>query len=211
MYIDRFSEDELAKKREIWSILVSVFFQQYLDNTTTVLDIGCGWGEFINFIKAKNKFAIDVSDQCKRFLMPDVKFSLQSCCEISFRDNSVDVIFASNLFEHLPARNDVCTAIKECYRVLRSGGTLLILQPNYKFCYKEYFDFFDHYQAYTDRSMEEILRLNRFSVIEIHPRFLPFSTKQRLPQSPFFVKLYLKLPFLWKIFGKQMFIVAQKP
>ena len=42
-------------------------------------------------------------------------------------------------------------------------------------------------------------------------RFLPFTTQGALPTHPLLVKLYLKFPFVWKLLGKQFFIVAQKP
>jgi hypothetical protein len=42
------------------------------------------------------------------------------------------------------------------------------------------------------------------------PKFLPYTTKSRLPRFLFLVKIYLKLPILYKIFGGQAFIVVSK-
>lgn len=211
MYKDFFLAEEIETRKALWRVLVSDFFQQYIDEQRdTVLDIGSGWGEFINAVKARRKLAIDVSAEYARFLAPNVQYSLQSCFHTALRDESVDVVFASNVFEHLPARDDVMTALTECRRILRPGGRMMILQPNFKYCSREYFDIFDHYQAYTHVSMREVLQMTGFRVRVLHPRFLPFSTKQHLPQAPAIVKLYLALPLAWRVFGKQMFIVAEK-
>jgi hypothetical protein len=44
----------------------------------------------------------------------------------------------------------------------------------------------------------------------VYPQFVPYSTKSRLPRAIFLIRWYLKIPLLWKIFGKQMLIVARK-
>jgi hypothetical protein len=43
------------------------------------------------------------------------------------------------------------------------------------------------------------------------PKFLPYTTKSRLPQAPWLVSLYLKIPLAWHILGKQALVVAYKP
>jgi ubiquinone/menaquinone biosynthesis C-methylase UbiE len=211
MYKDVFSDAEIVQRRALWRVLVRHFFQKYVKPEETVLDIGSGWGEFINQIEARRRVAIDVSDEYRRYHGPGLLYSLQSCCNLAFKDGAADVVFASNVFEHLASRDDLMAALKEIRRVLRPGGRLLILQPNFKYCYREYFDIFDHYQAYTHVSMREILQLSGFTIRELHARFLPFSTKQRLPQAGWLVKLYLAMPIWWRVFGKQMFIVAERP
>ena len=211
MYKDVFSDAEIVQRKALWRVLVRHFFQKYVKPEETVLDIGSGWGEFINEITARRRVAIDVSDEYHRYHGPGLLYSVQSCCNLAFKDGAADVAFASNVFEHLASRDDVMAALKEIRRILRPGGRLLILQPNFKYCYREYFDIFDHYQAYTHVSMREILQLNGFTIGELHPRFLPFSTKQRLPQAGWLVKLYLAMPIWWRVFGKQMFIVAIRP
>src|SRR5438128_2389267 len=133
MYKDVYTAGEIEQRKAIWRVLVDDFFQKYInENEDTVLDIGCGWGEFINAVKARRKLGIDVSGEYRRFLERGSLYSLQSCCNTAFRNESVDVIFASNLFEHLPSRDDVMITLTECRRTLRHHGTLLILQPNFK-------------------------------------------------------------------------------
>jgi hypothetical protein len=90
------------------------------------------------------------------------------------------------------------------------GGVLLILQPNIRFAYREYWDFIDHVLPLSDKSLAEALMLTGFSIDKMIPRFLPYSTKSGLPVNSFLVKWYLRLPFAWRIFGKQCFVAASK-
>jgi len=95
-------------------------------------------------------------------------------------------------------------------RILNLGGVLIILQPNIRYCYKEYWDFFDHYLPFSDRSLVKALHMVGFKIEQVLPKFLPYTTKSKIPQNPFLVKIYLKLPFIWKLMGKQMFILGRK-
>jgi hypothetical protein len=47
-----------------------------------------------------------------------------------------------------------------------------------------------------------------FDVVTNIPRFLPYSTKSRLPSGPALVKLYLRVPLAWRVLGAQAFLVA---
>jgi hypothetical protein len=70
--------------------------------------------------------------------------------------------------------------------------------------------FFDHITPLDDRSITEALEISGFSIKKCIPRFLPYSTKSRLPKSLMGLKIYLMVPFLWKLFGKQFLIIAEK-
>jgi hypothetical protein len=59
--------------------------------------------------------------------------------------------------------------------------------------------------------MGEALTVAGFRVVECRARFLPYTTKSRLPQWAPLVRLYLRLPVAQFLFGKQMFVVAERP
>jgi len=94
--------------------------------------------------------------------------------------------------------------------VFLNGGVILILQPNIKFAYKEYWDFFDHNVPLSDKSLVEALGIAGFEVDKVIPAFLPYTTKSRLPQWELLVRIYLKIPFIWRILGKQVFVIGRK-
>lgn len=211
LYNNRFSTDEKNLKLRIWQILCSDFFSKHIPNSASVLEIACGFGEFLKNIQAKRKIGVDLNSESKKHLSPDIEFLNQSAADMqSVGDGSIDVVFASNFFEHLPNKIEMDKVLKETRRVLRTGGKLIIMQPNIRYCYDQYWDFYDHHLALSDLSTKEGLELSGFKVETVIPRFMPYSTKSKIPKATIFVRLYLKFPFLWRIFGKQFLIIARK-
>jgi SAM-dependent methyltransferase len=212
LYDQRFSAAERTAKARLWAVLCKDFLQRYVAAGDAVLDLGAGFCEFINHIGAARKFALDVGEQVRRHAAADVQVHIGPVHELGWlADGTVDVVFASNLFEHLPSKDLLLTTLAEVHRVLRSGGRLLVLMPNIRFAYREYWDFLDHHLPLSDRSIVEALQLTGFAVREVRPRFLPYTTKSAAPQWPWLVRLYLRCPPLHRVFGKQMFVVGAKP
>ena len=70
--------------------------------------------------------------------------------------------------------------------------------------------FFDHVTPVDDRALCELLATIGFRIKFVLPRFLPYTTKSTLPKSLMLLKIYLRIPMLYKIFGGQAFVVAEK-
>lgn len=142
MYRRRFGKD-IEFRKKMYQVLCAEFFQKYIPENAIVLEIGAGYCEFINNIKAKKKIALDLNPDIKRF-GDDVEAVIASSTDMKQTKNeSIDVVFANNFFEHL-SRGDIIKTIREVYRVLKRGGKFLILQPNIRFCFRDYWMFFDH-------------------------------------------------------------------
>ena len=208
-YDRRFRED-IDFRNAMYAVLCQKFFQRYVPRESTVLDVAAGYCEFINHIQAGKKIALDMNPDVVKFAAPDVEVIQSESTRMDLLESEqVDVVFVSNFFEHL-SKEDIVKTIREVRRVLKKGGSLLVLQPNIRYCARDYWMFFDHITPLDDRSLSEALEVNGFRVVECRPRFLPFSTKSSLPKSLLLLKLYLKLPPVQKLFGAQAFIHAKK-
>src|SRR5580698_3146904 len=99
-------EKNLNYRRRVWDVLVREFFQGYVSPAAAVLDLGCGYGEFINAIHCGQKLAMDLNPDAPRFLEADVRFLQQDCsARWQCTDGSLDAVFTSNFFEHLPSKS----------------------------------------------------------------------------------------------------------
>ncbi|BAZ84408.1 class I SAM-dependent methyltransferase [Dolichospermum compactum] len=214
LYANRFDSKQRWAKNDLWKVLIQSFLQAHVGRNGRVLDIAGGYCEFINQVQAQEKFLIDLNPDAQDFADQNVKV-LQ--LDILNKINPeilpcayFDAIFVSNFFEHLPSKEELIQVLSFCFERLKPGGNLLVIQPNFKYSYREYYDFIDHYLPITDFSLEEVLRAVGFSIEIMIPRFLPFSTKGR-PSSTLLLKIYLKIPLLWNLLGGQLFVKASRP
>jgi len=211
LYRHRFNDEERRRKNAVWKVLCEAFFQRYISPSDTVLDLGAGFCEFINHIRCRRKFAVDLSEETSTFANSDVTVVKGNCSDLSFlAEGNADVVFASNFFEHLRSKDELLRVLREANRVLKLGGRFLILQPNIRYLAGKYWDFFDHHLPLTHLSMVEALELCGFEAVEVRPQFLPYTTKSHLPQAPFLVRWYLRLTVAQWLLGKQMFVCACK-
>lgn len=209
IYKKRFFETGTEYRDKMWSVLCKNFFQKYFDKNDTVVDIPCGYCEFINNIEVKNKIAIDLNPESSKYANKEVVFLNSTSEKIPLNNKSVDKIFVSNFFEHL-TRDQIVNTISEFKRILKKGGKVLVLQPNIRFCAKDYWMFFDHITPIDDRALDEVFSIKGFKLFEKIDKFLPYSTKSKLPKSLVFIKIYLKYRILWSVFGKQSILVYFK-
>jgi len=199
----RFTPD--ARREVLWRTLVSAYFQRLIPEGGCTLELGAGYAHFINHVRSqKRRIAIDTWEGLKEHAAPGVETLIQSACDLNgIEPVSVDFAFASNLAEHL-TKEEFSVLLREVRRKLKPGGTLNLLQPNYRYAYREYFDDYTHVTVYSDRSLCDFLVANGFRIVECQPRFLPLTVKSRLPVSALLIRLYILSP--WKILGKQMLV-----
>ncbi len=206
----RFSKIE-EYRNNVWKILCSEFFVIFMPAEAYVLDLGCGWGEFINNIRATKKFAMDLNPDAQTHLTEGIHFLHQDCSQRwKIRSESLDIVFTSNFLEHLPDKSHVESAISEAFRCLKDNGLIICLGPNIKCVLGAYWDFWDHFIPMTEASLSELLQLKGFSIKLCIPHFLPYSMSAGRTPPLLLVKLYLKLSFIWPFFGKQFLVIGKK-
>lgn len=196
-------------RRIIWEA-VARHLAPYVPAQAAVLEIGAGYCDWINHVRAARRVAVDIWPKLPAFAAPgveavvlDVASGLHSLGPASF-----DVVLASNLLEHFPP-GVAASVVSGVASVLRAGGRFLVVQPNFRYAWRQYFDDYTHQSIFTDVSLPALLRAHGFRILEVRPKFLPYSMRHaRVPITSFLVRAYLRSPV--KPMAGQMLVVAVK-
>jgi SAM-dependent methyltransferase len=209
-YSARFSIKAEYRKR-VWRVLAP-WFSRWVPSSATVLDLGAGYCEFINTIQAGKKYAMDLNPDLRQRAAADVTILSQDCSEPwPLPEGSLDVVFTSNFLEHLPNRPVVKTVLTNALHCLKPGGRFIALGPNIKYVPGAYWDFFDHFVELTEASLSEALTMCGFEIEEEIGRFLPYTMSRGRTYPTWMLSVYLALPVVWPIFGKQFLVIGRKP
>jgi len=196
-----------GKRSVVWAALWRYYFRHRIDATDTVLDLGCGYGDFINHVIAKRRIALDLWPEFVTHIAPGIETLVASLTDLSaLEDETIDYAFASNVVEHV-TKEEFASLLACLKKKLSARGRLTLIQPNYRYASAEYFDDYTHVSIWSHVSLADFLTANGYEVIEIRPRFLPLTVISRIPVFPPLIGLYLISPF--KPLGKQMLLSAR--
>jgi ubiquinone/menaquinone biosynthesis C-methylase UbiE len=203
-HIIRFPPD--PRRRVLWQTLLACEFQKQIPPDGVVLELGAGYGHFINQVKSRRRLAVDVWAGMLQHLDSGVEGLVTDIARLEdVADGSLDYVFSSNCFEHV-SQQKLVDCLAQLRRKMKPGAMLTIVQPNFKYCAREYFDDYTHVSIYTAQGLGDLLAANGFRVVRCVPRFLPLTIKSRLPVHPWLIRLYLMSPF--KPLAKQMLLSA---
>ncbi|MDP0562401.1 MAG: class I SAM-dependent methyltransferase [Candidatus Endonucleobacter sp. (ex Gigantidas childressi)] len=159
--------------------LCAYLFQIFkLKKGMKMLEPGCGRGEFLNNFKwlGLDVVGVDISVEAVNF---DNNLDVKKCDieneKLPFKDDFFDVIYSKSFIEHLyyPERY-----LEEAFRVLKPGGILITLVPDWESNYKIYFDDFTHRTPFTNIALEDAYNMYGFSEVNVFKfRQLPIVWK----------------------------------
>jgi SAM-dependent methyltransferase len=176
-----------------------------------VVELGAGYCHWINCVRAARRVAVDLWSDLPKHAAPGVEPLVLDIAEglSPLANASFDVVLASNLLEHFSP--DVAAKVVESIaRLLRPGGRVVLIQPNFRHAWRSYFDDYTHRSIFTDVSLPALLRAADFDILDVEPRFLPYSMQgTRVPITGWLVKAYLMSPV--KPSAGQMLVIARKP
>lgn len=202
----RFAPDR--RRAAVWKAIAS-YLERYIPREASLVDLGSGYCDFVNQVRAARRWAVDLHLDPAELAAPGVVPLRSDVCELGgIPDGAIDLVFASNILEHLDD-SKIERLSTEVLRKLRPGGRLIVLGPNFRYCYSRYFDDYTHVKVLTHVSLADLLAARGFEIERVVPRFLPFSMKGRGPRWGWLVSLYLRSP--WRPFAAQMLVIARKP
>lgn len=197
-----------ASREKVWRHLCE-WFSRYVAPDADVLELGAGWCDFANHVTAGRVVAMDLDATVEKAAAPHVEAVVGDSTDLSaFEADSFDAVFASNLLEHLH-RDQSDRLVDHSARVLRPGGRLILMQPNFRLNPKRYFDDYTHVSIFTDQSLQDYLASRGWSIGACYARFMPLTLKSKGSRLTFLVPYYLRSPV--KPLAGQMLVVANPP
>lgn len=193
----------------VWEA-VAAHLAPWLPPEGTVLEIGAGYCDWINSVHAARRVAVDMWPRFASYAADGVEATvLDAATELwKLQDASFDAVLASNVLEHFTPEV-VPTVVAGIARLLRTGGRFLVIQPNFRYAARTYFDDYTHRSIFTHVSLPALLRAQGFAIDRIEPRFLPYSMRGvRVPITRWLVAAYLRSPL--KPGAGQMLVIATK-
>lgn len=170
-------EVEYSKRRKPetdYPLQLAVYIAQrfHLLRGMRVLDNGCGRGDFLKAFKriGLHAYGTDLSAFC-----PKVKQLNFNDDKLPFQDDYFDMVFSKSVLEHI---ENTEFYINEMKRVLKPGGVLVIMVPDWKSQYKIFFEDPTHIHPYCVESVKRLLEMQEFMECD--------------------AELFYQLPFVWK-------------
>ena len=189
---------------------IAAYLASYVPPQSHVLEIGAGYCCWINAVRAARRVAVDVWADMPRHAAPGVESLVMDATTglSALGDAQFDAVLASNVLEHFDP--DAAAALTgDVYRLLRPGGRLIIVQPNFRHAYRSYFDDYTHRSVFTDVSLASLLRSRGFRIVRVMPKFMPYSMRNtRLPIARWAIRAYLRSPI--KPLAGQMLVIAER-
>lgn len=184
-----------------------------------ILEIGSGIGNISKFfIDAKADITLSdirpVYCDVLKNKFPEAKNVIQldlthPSFDVEYAQNlgKYDAVFALNVVEHI---KDDALAIRNCHKLLKDGGRLVILVPAYAKLYNRFDRELEHFRRYTKKGLRQMLLKEKFQIK--HSQYFNFmgipgwyisgklQQNKTIPKSQ--MSLYNKLVPLFKLVDK---------
>jgi SAM-dependent methyltransferase len=209
LYAYRFRDIDQAARLRVWQE-IAPHVHALMGSPQAVLDPAAGRGEFIGSIQAEERWAVDEVAYPEAERNAGVKVITSRIMDADLPSSHFDGVFASNFLEHLADQEAIAEFLERMRETMKAGGRIAIMGPNYRYCSKEYWDCADHYVALTHVAIAEHLYAAGFEPEQIVPRYLPYSFRGLLPPSRRLTHVYLRVPPVWRLLGKQFLVIGRR-
>tara|TARA_B100000989_G_C19530264_1_gene469255 strand:- start:20 stop:703 length:684 start_codon:yes stop_codon:yes gene_type:complete len=187
--------------------LIKYLFNRYqMKKDQKILEIGCGRGEFLNeFINlGLDGYGVDLSDFSEKFFQNlNFKKVDMSNDKLPYEDNFFDIIYSKSFIEHFYYPDKI---FQEAYRVLKPGGIIITLTPEWKYIYKSFYDDFTHRSPFTKTSLADIHTMNEFRSVRVES----FIQLPILFEKNIFTNFFLMMSYMTRILIPDYFRMKNK-
>lgn len=218
-YIDVVYNSSARPFTDYPSKLSRFLYKKYnLKKGDKLLEVGCGRGEFLKgFIELGiDGYGVDQNDNAKKIcLNSEIKIADLENKSLPYEDNFFDVIYSKSVVEHFFYPEKL---FKEMHRVLKPGGIILTLTPDWENTYTIFYEDYTHRTPFTYNSLKDIQSIVGFSEIKVQKfKQLPILWKKKSYIWPLKILSFLtntflvpeKLKFLkWVKFSKEIMLLS---
>lgn len=145
--------------QQLCQYLSKRFNMKQADN---LLDVGCGRGDFTKGFKdlGMEVLGVDLEKGNSEMLKGiEVKLGDIENQPLPFRDEIFDFVFSKSVIEHFKTPDNF---IKEIYRVLKPGGRIITMTPDWQSQRRIFYDDYTHAHPYTVNSLSSLLKIYGF-------------------------------------------------
>jgi 2-polyprenyl-3-methyl-5-hydroxy-6-metoxy-1,4-benzoquinol methylase len=146
------------------------------DRAAAVLELGCGFGSFLQALKDRgytNVKAIDLIPECCAYVRDEIGVPAECADVIDFLsadEGRYDAIVAFDVIEHFN-KNEIVGIMERLHEILKPGGVLVIRVPNAssQAGVSTRYSGFTHETAFTMASVSELFQAMGFADVECLP------------------------------------------
>jgi SAM-dependent methyltransferase len=193
----------------VWRVIAE-YLAPWIPHGAHVLEIGAGYCDWINHVRADRRVAVDTWHELPAWAGRGVEAAVLDAASglTTLGRARFDTVLASNVLEHF-APDVAASVVADVFGLLKPGGRFILIQPNFRYAYREYFDDYTHRAVFSDVSLPALLRAQGLDIEVVHPRFLPYTMQNaRVRPRAWMVRAYLHSPI--RPHAGQMLVIARK-
>lgn len=133
-------------------------------DSLNILDIGCGTGMLLSELSRFGEpIGLDFSPLalafCRKRGIKDLMRA--SVDDLPIKNNSIDIITAFDLIEHIEDDKKLCNSI---FDICKNDGYFILTVPAYQFLWSKHDESLYHYRRYTKKQIEDMLTKAGFKI-----------------------------------------------